>query len=301
MIKVVVCVYSCLVLVCVVVIFGFVMLFLFGGVSFGMVEEVIFFVLIFILLVLVLWLDLLIGVVIFFVGLQVGFVMVFFNFFNVGVVQGIVGVLMFLGFGYCVFCWVIVIGIIIVFLMWWVVCICCMLQFSLSFVLDEECCCMFDLVSFECFVGLMCCQCVVFGLFVVMLVGMIVGVVCWGWYIEEIVVFFFVMVVVVGLLVWQLVDDIVVVFLQGVCDFVGIVFVIVLVKVIVILMCDGQIIDMLFYVLVLLVGLDSLVFVVQKMFLIQLVINFFIYFGIGQVVLMMLLMVFLVDFVGVMC
>ncbi len=277
---------------------GFVTLFSLGGATFGMAEEAIPFVLIFIPLALALRLDSLTGVAIPFVGSQVGFATAFLNPFNVGVAQGIAGVPLFSGIGYRAICWAIATGLTIAFLMWWAARIRRQPELSPSFALDEERRRTLDLASFEAFAGMTGRQRAVLWLFAATLVGMIAGVVHWGWYIEEIAALFLVMAVAVGRVARLSADDIVAAFLHGARDLVGTALVIALAKATVILMRDGQIIDTMLHALAPLVGSENPVFAAQKMFLIQSGINFFIHSGTGQAALTMPLMAPLADLVG---
>jgi uncharacterized ion transporter superfamily protein YfcC len=83
----------------------FVTLFSLGGATFGMNEEVIPFILIFVPLALALGYDTVTGVSIPFLGSQVGFGAAFLNPFNVGIAQGIAGVPVFSGMGYRLIVW----------------------------------------------------------------------------------------------------------------------------------------------------------------------------------------------------
>jgi len=278
---------------------GFVTLFSLGGASFGMAEEAIPFVLIFIPLALALRLDSLTGVAIPFVGSQVGFATAFLNPFNVGVAQGIAGLPLFSGIGYRVLCWAIATGLTIAFLMWWAARIRRQPELSPSFALDQERRRTLDLASFEHFAGLTGHQRAVLWLFAATLSAMIMGVVNWGWYIEEIAALFLVMAIAAGLIARLPADDLVAAFLQGARDLVGTALVIALAKATVILMREGQIIDTLLHALAPLVGSEHPVFAAQKMFLIQSVINFFIHSGTGQAALTMPLMAPLADLVGI--
>lgn len=278
---------------------GFVTLFSLGGATFGMAEEAIPFVLIFIPLALALRLDSLTGVAIPFVGSQVGFATAFLNPFNVGVAQGIAGVTMFSGLGYRVFCWAIATALTVGFLMWWAARIRRDPTLSPSYELDQERRRTLDLASFETFAGMTGRQRLVLWVFAATLVGMIVGVVGWGWYIEEIAALFLVMAVTVGVVARLSAEDIVAAFLQGARDLVATALVIALAKATVILMRDGQIIDTMLHALAPLVGSDNPVFAAQKMFLIQSVINFFIHSGTGQAALTMPIMAPLSDLVGI--
>lgn len=278
---------------------GFVTLFSLGGASFGMAEEAIPFVLIFIPLALALRLDSLTGVAIPFVGSQVGFATAFLNPFNVGVAQGIAGVPLFSGLGYRALCWAAATGLTIAFLTWWAARIRRQPELSPSFALDEESRRTLDVASFDAFTGTTGRQRAVLCLFAATLAGMIVGVVHWGWYIEEIAALFLVMAVAVGLVARLSADDIVAAFLHGARDLVGTALVIALAKATVILMREGQITDTLLHALAPLVGSDNPVYAAQKMFLIQSVINFFVHSGTGQAALTMPLMAPLADLVGI--
>ena len=97
----------------------FVTMFSIGGATFGMNEEAIPFILIFVPLALALGYDTVTGVSIPFLGSQVGFSAAFLNPFNVGIAQGIAGVPVFSGWAYRLIVWVIATAITIVFLMWY--------------------------------------------------------------------------------------------------------------------------------------------------------------------------------------
>ncbi|RTL45643.1 MAG: putative basic amino acid antiporter YfcC [Burkholderiales bacterium] len=277
----------------------FVTLFSLGGASFGMAEEAIPFVLIFIPLALALRLDTLTGVAIPFVGSQVGFATAFLNPFNVGVAQGIAGVPLFSGIGYRAICWAIATGLTIAFLMGWAARIRRAPELSPTFSMDQERRRTLDLASFENFAGMTGRHRVVLWLFAATLAVMIGGVVKYGWYIEEIAALFLVMALAVGAVARLSADDFMAAFLQGARDLVGTALVIALAKATVILMREGQIIDTLLNALAPLVSSTTPVLAAQKMFAIQSVINFFIHSGTGQAALTMPIMAPLADLVGV--
>lgn len=277
----------------------FVTLFSLGGASFGMAEEAIPFVLIFIPLALALKLDTLTGVAIPFVGSQVGFATAFLNPFNVGVAQGIAGVPMFSGLGYRALCWVIATSVTIAFLMWWAARIKRSPELSPSYVMDQERRKTLDLARFEAFTGMSGRHRAVLWLFAGTLLVMIGGVVGFGWYIEEIAALFLVMAVAVGAVAKLSADDFMAAFLHGARDLVGTALVIALAKGTVILMREGQIIDTLLNALAPLVASSTPVLAAQKMFAIQSLINFFIHSGTGQAALTMPIMAPLADLVGV--
>ncbi len=96
----------------------FMVLFSLGGAVFGMSEETIPFVLIFVPLALALGYDSLTGAAIPFVGSAAGFAAAFFNPFTVGVAQGIAGVSLFSGAGFRIVLWLFTTGIATAFVMW---------------------------------------------------------------------------------------------------------------------------------------------------------------------------------------
>lgn len=277
----------------------FVGLFALGGASFGMAEEAIPFVLIFIPLALALRLDTLTGVAIPFVGSQVGFATAFLNPFNVGVAQNIAGVPMFSGLGYRALCWTVATGLTVAFLQWWAARIRRDPALSPTYELDQQRRATLDLSGFENFAGMTRRDRLVLWLFAATLAAMIFGVVRFGWYIEEIAALFLVMAAAVGLVARLSADELMAAFLQGAKDLVGTALVIALAKGTVILMRDGQIIDTLLNALAPWVASDSPAFAAQKMFAIQSVINFFIHSGTGQAALTMPLMAPLADLVGI--
>nr|WP_295080906.1 YfcC family protein [uncultured Roseateles sp.] len=277
----------------------FVTLFSLGGATFGMAEEAIPFVLIFIPLALALKYDSIVGVSIPFVGSQVGFATAFLNPFNVGVAQGIAGVPMFSGLGYRLICWAIATALTFAFLMWYAARIKRSPELSPCFEMDQEKRKHLNLAEFEAFAGMRPRHKLVLALFAATLGVMIFGVVRFGWYIEEIAALFLVMALLVGAVGRLNADQFIASFLAGAKDLVSTALVIALAKATVVLMRDGHIIDTLLHALVPFIESSSPIFSAQKMFLIQSVINFFIHSGTGQAALTMPIMAPLADLVGV--
>jgi uncharacterized ion transporter superfamily protein YfcC len=96
----------------------FMTLFSLGGATFGMAEETVPFVLIFVPLALALGYDSLTGAAIPFVGSAAGFAAAFFNPFTVGVAQGISGLPPFSGAGFRVGLWLVTTAMAIAFVTW---------------------------------------------------------------------------------------------------------------------------------------------------------------------------------------
>jgi uncharacterized ion transporter superfamily protein YfcC len=131
------------------------------------------------------------------------------------------------------------------------------------------------------------------------LIAMVIGVVHYGWFIEEIAALFLAMAIVVGVAGKLDSDTLVAAFVQGARDLVGTALVIALARAAMVLARDAHIIDTMLHTLMPLVASSSPVFAAQKMFVMQSVINFFIHSGSGQAALTMPIMAPLADLVGV--
>jgi len=276
----------------------FVTLFSIGGATFGMNEEAIPFILIFVPLALALGYDTITGVSIPFLGSQVGFCAAFLNPFNVGIAQGIAGVPLFSGIGYRVIVWLIATVVTIVFLMWYAARIKRHPEKSPTYLLDIEKRAE-GVVDFSGFEGMTARHRLVLWVFAATLGGMVFGVVKFGWFIEEIGALFLAMTIVVALIGRLDSDEAVAAFVQGSKDLVGTGLVIALARGTMVLARDAHIIDTMLHGLMPLVASSSPIFSAQKMFLIQSVINFFIHSGSGQAALTMPIMAPLADLVGV--
>ena len=276
----------------------FVTMFSIGGATFGMNEEAIPFILIFVPLALALGYDTITGVSIPFLGSQVGFSAAFLNPFNVGIAQGIAGVPVFSGWAYRVIVWVIATAVTIVFLMWYAARVKKTPELSPTYALDQ------DkrreqphgLGEFHGMTGR---HKLVLAIFVGALVVMVGGVVGYDWYIHEIAALFLTMGIVIGLVGGLDSNQIVEGFIQGARDLVGTALVIALARGTMILARDAHIIDTMLHALMPLVQSSSPIFSAWKMFGIQTVINFFIHSGSGQAALTMPIMAPLADLVGV--
>ncbi|MDY7538954.1 YfcC family protein [Undibacterium sp. 5I1] len=277
----------------------FVTMFSLGGATFGMSEEAIPFILIFIPLALALGYDSIVGVSIPFIGSQVGFAAAFLNPFNVGIAQGIAGVPVFSGLQYRVIVWVIATTLTIGFLMWYAAKIKQSPEKSPTFELDQEKRKSLKHDEFTHFTGVTVTHKLVLLLFAASLGVMVLGVVKYEWFINEIAALFLVMAIIVGVVGKLSSDEFIEAFLQGAKDLVTTALVIALARGTMILARDANIIDTMLHGLMPFVQSASPVFAAQKMFLIQTVINFFIHSGSGQAALTMPIMAPLADLVGV--
>jgi uncharacterized ion transporter superfamily protein YfcC len=276
----------------------FITMFSIGGATFGMSEEAIPFVLIFVPLALALGYDSVVGVSIPFVGSQVGFAAAFMNPFNVGVAQGIAGLPLYSGMGYRILVWVIATAITAGFLMWYAARIKRRPELSPTYLIDlekrKE-----NMVSIDGFERMTGTHSLVLFLFVAFMVAMLVGVTRFDWFINEIAALFLVMAIVIGAVGRLSADEFVAAFIQGAKDLVTTGLVIALAKGTVVLARDAHIIDTMLHGLMPLVQSASPIFAAQKMFVIQSVVNFFIHSGTGQAALTMPIMAPLSDLVGV--
>ncbi|WP_373987103.1 YfcC family protein [Duganella sp. BuS-21] len=274
----------------------FVTMFSLGGATFGMNEEAIPFVLLFIPLALALGYDSVVGVAIPFVGSQVGFAAAFLNPFNVGIAQGIAGIPMFSGMGYRLVVWVLATAVTVIFLMWYAARVKAVPERSPTFHLDQD---KRHSMPVDDHAALTGTHRAVLWIFAAALAVMVVGVVRYGWFIEEIAALFLAMGIVVGIAGRLDSDTLVAAFVQGAKDLVGTALVIALARATMVLARDAHIIDTMLHGLMPLVASSSPVFAAQKMFVMQSVINFFIHSGSGQAALTMPIMAPLADLVGV--
>lgn len=278
----------------------FVCLFSLGGATFGMAEEAIPFVLIFIPLALALGYDSVLGVAIPFVGSQAGFAAAFLNPFNVGVAQSIAHLPIFSGLPFRLVVWCGTTVLAILFLSWYAARIKRQPTLSPVYALDQqrrkEGSASLNLDA-EAKMSLR--HKLILLSFLLTLVAMIVGVVQFKWFVEEISALFLAMSVLVAVIGRLSPDDYVSAFLQGARDMVTTALVIGLARATVILARDAQIIDTMLHGMAPLIQSAQPMFAAHKMFVIQSVINFFIHSGTGQAALTMPIMAPLADIVGV--
>ncbi|SHG35137.1 YfcC family protein [Massilia sp. CF038] len=276
----------------------FITMFSIGGATFGMSEEAIPFVLIFVPLALALGYDSVVGVSIPFVGSQVGFATAFMNPFNVGVAQGIAGLPLYSGMGYRILVWSVATAITAGFMMWYAARIKRRPELSPTYLIDQEKR-KEKMVSVDGFERMTRTHSLVLALFVGFMVAMLVGVTRYEWFINEIAALFLVMAIVIGAVGRLSSDEFVAAFIQGAKDLVTTGLVIALAKGTVVLARDAHIIDTMLHGLMPLVQSASPIIAAQKMFVIQTVVNFFIHSGTGQAALTMPIMAPLADLVGV--
>jgi uncharacterized ion transporter superfamily protein YfcC len=267
-----------------------------GGATFGMNEEIIPFVLIIVPICLALGYDSIVGVAIPLVGAHIGFASAFLNPFNVGIAQGIADVPIFSGIGYRVICWLISTFVAIFFILYYLKRLERNPQVSPTFKEDSE---RRNTEHFDNIYNnstlFSVRHKIVLAAFVLSLVMLVVGVIKFEWFIEEISAMFFIMGIAVGIIGGLKSDEIIKGFLDGAKDLVGTAIIVALARATLVISRDGQIIDTILYGLSPYIESSSPIFASQKMFIVQAVINFFVHSGSGQAALTMPIMAPLAD------
>jgi uncharacterized ion transporter superfamily protein YfcC len=271
-----------------------------GGATFGMNEEIIPFVLIIVPICLALGYDSIVGVAIPLIGAHVGFASAFLNPFNVGIAQGISDVPIFSGIGYRVICWLISTFVAIIFILYYLKRLAKNPEISPTFNEDN------DRRNTEHFDSVYnnsnhfsLRHKIVLVAFVLSLVMLVVGVIQFNWFIEEISAMFFIMGIAVGIIGGLKSDDIIKGFIDGAKDLVGTAIIVALARATLVISRDGHIIDTVLYGLSPYIESSSPIFASQKMFVVQAIINFFVHSGSGQAALTMPIMAPLADLAGV--
>ncbi|HCL00600.1 MAG TPA: putative basic amino acid antiporter YfcC [Candidatus Marinimicrobia bacterium] len=277
----------------------FMTIFSIGGGSFGMGEEVIPFILIFIPLTLALGYDSIVGVAIPFVGAGAGFAGAFLNPFTVGIAQQIAGLPLFSGIIYRLICWFICTAVAIAFVMLYALKIKKHPAKSISFEIDEEKRKNLHIGDIENFKGVSRRHRLALWTFAAGMIGMIFGVLNYKWYIEEICAVFFLTGILVGIVGRLSIKDFTASFVSGAKDMVGTVLIIVLARGILIIAEDGRIIDTMLNSLVGSIQHLHPIVSSQAMFVIHSITNFFVPSGSAKAALTMPIMVPLADLVGV--
>jgi len=267
----------------------------FGSV-FGMSEEILPFILIFVPLAISLGYDSITGVAIPFVGAGVGFAGAYLNPFTIGIAQGIAELPPFSGFGYRFIVWAIVTVVAIVFIALYANHIKKNPLRSRMHHLDQQ---WRDVRSESENNQFTKQHAWIITVFILSMVVLVLGVSLQGWYIQEISALFLGMAFLIGIISHLNASEISKAFVEGAKDLVQVAFIIALARSILVIASDGQIIDSMLHGLAGLVGGTHPVFAAQLMFLTQSVINIFIPSGSGQAALVMPIMAPLGDLLGV--
>ncbi|MCX6557223.1 MAG: TIGR00366 family protein [Candidatus Aminicenantes bacterium] len=275
-----------------------VILFSLAGAIFGMCEETIPFVLIFIPLAISLGYDSLVGTAIPFLGAAAGFAGAIFNPFTIGIAQSISELPLYSGIGYRIVIWFISTGSIIFFLTRYAARVKKNPEKSIVFELDRK-----RKITADAQAGadgtLAWNIRVILLLFLAAIAVLIFGILKYKWYINEIAAVFFTFGIVAGkfgkLSFARIADE----FKDGARDMVGVALIIACARAILIIASDGRVLDLLLHGLSGLITGMHPVFAAQSMFIAHGVINFFVHSGSAQAALTMPIMSPLADIVGI--
>jgi len=269
-----------------------------AGAVFGMSEETIPFVLIFIPLALSLGYDSLVGVAIPFLGAAAGFAAAFFNPFTVGIAQGLSDLPLYSGLFYRLLTWILGTAISIIFVMAYAARIRRQPQLSPVYELDrqrgEQ---RHSTVKEE--NGLTRRHRAILLVFLLAVITLIFGILVKKWFIEEIAALFMALGIAAGFIGGLSPSRISALFIQGAKDMVGVAFVIACGRALLIVAQQGKILDTMLYHAANFISLFPRIVTAQMMFLTQSVINFFIHSGTAQASLTMPIMAPLSDLVGI--
>ncbi len=271
-----------------------------GGAVWGMCEETMPFILVFVPLALSLGYDTIVGVAIPFLGAAAGFAGAFFNPFTVGVAQGIAGLPLYSGFGYRLAVWAVGTAIVVAFVMRYAARIRRRPELSPTFEEDREKRRRLEIYGRpEAPVKTTGAQKRVLWVFVAGFGFMIFGILKYRWYILEIAGVFLAMGVLSGLLGRLKTDELGQAFVEGARDMVNAALIIGTARAILIVATDGRILDTMLAGMAGSISRFHPLLSAELMFVSQCVINFFIHSGTAQAALTIPVMAPLGDLVGI--
>lgn len=273
------------------------LLFSIGGTVFGMCEETMPFVLIFIPLSLSLGYDTIVGTAIPFLGAAAGFAAAIINPFTVGIASSIAEVPLSSGMAYRAIIWVLSTFFMTLFVMRYAARISKDPQKSPVYELDQE---RRKTLSTNSEIKVLSRSqkwvLISFGLGILLL---IYGVLQYHWFIIEIAGLFFALAMISGLLGRQSLDQFTDHFKAGAKDMMGVALIIACARALLIVASEAKILDVMLYNLAGLISQMHPIFAAQSMFVTQGIINFFVHSGSGQAMLTMPVMSPLTDVLGI--
>lgn len=277
----------------------FMILFSIMGTTFGMSEEVLIFIPLFLALSHALGYDSITGVAIPFVGAGLGFAGAIYNPFTVGIAQGLAEIALFSGAGLRFVLWILMttLGI-------WLVA-----RYAARVHADPSISPLFKHVdhqrsheSVQTFTknsqNVNSGHVLILILFFSSLILLIYGVLTWGWYIMELSALFLVLGILSAVIGRLSQDEAVSSFVGGMKDVLGAALVIALSRAILLLITDAQIIDTILFKLSSIIGQVHPMISAQLMLVVQTCINIFVPSGSGQAALTIPIMAPLGDLVG---
>ena len=216
---------------------------LFGAV-FGMSEETIAFVVVFIPLAISMGYDSIVGLCMCYVAAHIGFAGAILNPFTIGIAQGIADLPLFSGLEYRLFCWGVLTLIGIVFVLWYAHRVKVNPERSPVYKLDDY---WRQRQQDSENTKLTVRQMLILVLLLVTIVALVVGVLAFDWYIAEIAALFLAMGIIAGILDRQNADSIAKLFLEGCKDILSAALVVGLASGIIFILRDGKVIDTILY------------------------------------------------------
>ncbi|MBR4229118.1 MAG: YfcC family protein [Bacteroidales bacterium] len=268
---------------------------LFGAV-FGMSEETIAFVVVFIPLAIQMGYDSIVGVCMCYVAAHVGFAGAMLNPFTIGIAQGIAELPLFSGLEYRLFCWAVLTVIGIAFVLWYAARVKAKPERSPVHKLDDY---WRTRVGEQQQASLSVRQSLILVTLLVTIVLLVVGVLAWDWYIAEISALFLAMGIVSGILDRQSADSIAKLFLEGCKDILSAALVVGLASGIIFILRDGRIIDTMLYGLSRSLAQTGEVLSLGVMYLFQTLLNLVMPSGSAKAALTMPIMTQFADLIGV--
>ena len=272
------------------------LLFSLFGAIFGMSEETIAFVVVFIPLAIQMGYDSIVGVCMCYVAAHVGFAGAMLNPFTIGIAQGIADLPLFSGLEYRFFCWVVLTIVGIAFVLWYAARVKAKPERSPVHKLDDywrE-----RALSTE-QSALTVRHVLILILLLLTIVALVVGVLAWGWYIAEISALFLAMGILAGIIDRQSADDIAKLFLAGCKDILSAALVVGLASGIIFILRDGHIMDTLLYGLSRSLAQTGEVASLAVMYVFQTLLNIVMPSGSAKAALTMPIMTQFADLIGV--
>ncbi len=269
-----------------------------AGSTFGMSEETIPFVLIFVPLALSLGYDTIVGTAIPYVGAHAGFAAAFLNPFTLGIAQGISELPPSSGFEYRFFCWVIVTGAAAAFVMRYASKIKAEPTLSPTYESDIERR-KTEMVRIDETEEFALRHKIVLLLFALSIGFLVAGVLKWGWYINEIGALFLAFGIICGIVGRISPNKCAQEFVSGAKDLVLSAFEIGFARGILLIAQDGRIIDRIMYFLSSGIPQVPAVLSVQLMLIVQSFLNFLVPSGSGQAALTIPILAPLSDLIGI--
>ena len=268
---------------------------LFGAV-FGMSEETIAFVVVFIPLAIQMGYDSIVGVCMCYVAAHVCFAGAMLNPFTIGIAQGIADLPLFSGLEYRFFCWVILTIIGIAFVLWYATRVKAKPERSPVHRLDDY---WRERASSNEQSSLTLRHILILILLLLTIVALVVGVLAFGWYIAEISALFLAMGILAGIIDRQSADGIAKLFLAGCKDILSAALVVGLASGIIFILRDGRVMDTLIYGLSRSLAHTGEVASLGVMYIFQTALNLVMPSGSAKAALTMPIMTQFADLIGV--